>query len=80
MLEQAERIIVYQEGEILHLAKKIWKKDDEVVEKKNIYKCNYPDVFKGKSAHRGDLLAKGLLFEGASVNPELNLDLAYVVK
>ncbi len=80
MHEQAERIIVYQKGDILNLARKIWKKDDEVVEKKNIYKCNYPEVFKGKSAHRGDLLAKGLLMEGASVNSELNLDLAHVVK
>jgi len=76
----AERIIVYQEGEILNKARIIWKKDNEVVEDKNTYKCNYHSVFKGESKHRGDLLAKGMLLDGASVNPELNEDLAFVVK
>ncbi len=78
MHEPAERIIVYQKGEILKLARKLWKKDNEVVERKNVYECNYPDVFNGNSKHRGDLLAKGLLLEGATTNPELNLDLAYI--
>ncbi len=80
MHEPAERIIVYQKGEILQIARKIWKKDNEVVEIKNVYKCNYPDVFKGKSKHRGDLLAKGILNEGLSVNSELDSYLAFVVK
>lgn len=80
MHEPAERVIVYQEGEILQLARKIWKKDNDVVEEKNTFKCNYPDIFKGKSNHRGDLLAKGILLEGSSVNSDLTMDLAYIVK
>ncbi|WP_020587895.1 DUF2974 domain-containing protein [Desulfobacter curvatus] len=80
MHEPAERIIVYQKGEILNAVRKIWKKDNEVVEEKNIYKCDYSQIFKGKSKHRGDLLAKGILLDGASVNPELYEDLAFVVK
>ncbi|SFF79930.1 lipase family protein [Neptunomonas qingdaonensis] len=75
----AERVIVYQKGEILRLVRKLWKKDNEVVKRKNVYECNYPKVFKGKSKHRGDLLAKGLLVEGATANPELSLDLAFIV-
>jgi hypothetical protein len=80
MHEPAERIIVYHEGEILQIARKIWKKDNEVVERKNVYKCKYPDVFKGKSKHRGDLLAKGILGEGALANSDLSPKLAFVVK
>lgn len=79
MHEPAERIIVYQKGEILKLARKLWKKDNEVVKRQNVYRCNYADVFNGNSKHRGDLLAKGLLIEGATTNPELNLNLAFVV-
>lgn len=76
----AERVIVYQKGEILKIVRKLWKKDNEVVKRKNVYECNYPKVFKGSSKHRGDLLAKGLLIEGAATNPELSLDLAFRVK
>lgn len=79
MHEPAERIIVYQTGEILELARKIWKKDNEVVERSSVFKCDYPDLFTRMNKHRGDLLAKGLLIEGASVNPELSPDLAYTV-
>ena len=79
MHEPAERIIVYQKGEILELARKIWKKDNEVVEEKNIFECNYSTVFNGESEHRGDLLAKGILLEGSSVNSDLDSDLAYIV-
>ncbi len=71
MHEPAERFIIYQEGEILQKFRKSWKKVSDVVEAKNIYKCNYPEVFEEKSKHRGDLLAKGLLLHGASVNQEL---------
>ncbi len=77
--EPAERIIVYQDGEILKVVRDFWRKDNDVVDEKNIYTCNYPDVFEGESEHRGDLLAKGLLLHGASTNPELNPDLAAVV-
>ena len=78
--KEAERVIVYQKGEILKLVRKLWKKDNEVVERKNVYKCNYPDVFKGSSKHRGDLLAKGLLSQGVTANSELSLDLADTVR
>jgi pimeloyl-ACP methyl ester carboxylesterase len=79
MHEPAERVVIYQEGEILEEFRKYWKKLPEVVEQKNIYKCNYPDVFveKGKpisdmvNKHRSDLLAKGLLLHGATKNPAL---------
>ncbi|GAB2884811.1 hypothetical protein GCM10027046_11700 [Uliginosibacterium flavum] len=80
MHEPAERIIVYQAGEILDIARKIWKKDNDVVEKSDVFKCDYPDLFNENSKHRGDLLAKGLLMEGALTNPELSPDLAYIVK
>ncbi len=80
MHEPAERIIVYQKGEILKIVRKLWKKDNEVVERENVYKCHYPDVFKGKSKHRGDLLAKGLLAEGVTANSDLSLKLAYEYK
>ncbi|MDK9708529.1 MAG: hypothetical protein OEL83_15915 [Desulforhopalus sp.] len=80
MHEPAERIIVYQKGEILETARKLWRKDNEVVEERNVFQCNYPDIFKDASEHRGDLLAKGILLEGSSVNPDLYPDLAYIVK
>lgn len=75
----AERVIVYQKGEILKLVRKLWKKDNDVVKRKNVYECDYPKVFKGSSKHRGDLLAKGLLVQGAKKNPALKQDLAFTV-
>ena len=69
--EPAERIIVYQKGEILQLFRKYSRKIAEVVDERNVYACDYPDVFGKKSRHRGDLLAKGLLLHGLSANPEL---------
>ena len=69
MHEPAERIIIYQEGEILQKFRKHSKKISDVVAEKNIYKCHYD--FNGESDHRGDLLAKGILIDGAEVNPGL---------
>jgi len=69
--EPAERVIVYQEGEILQKFRKHWKKVNDVVEENNVYKCDYPEIFGDKSRHRGDLLAKGLLIHGTKSNPEL---------
>jgi hypothetical protein len=71
MHEPAERVIVYQDGEVLQKFREHWNKVADVVEEKNIYKCNYSDVFGGESKHRGDLLAKGLLRHGLESNPEL---------
>lgn len=68
----AERVVAYQDGEILQHFRQYWRKFSDVVEEKNIYKCNYAAVFGSESAHRGDLLAKGLLQHGRESNPELN--------
>lgn len=68
--EPAERVIFYEKGEILAVARKIWRKDNEVVETKKIYKCEY--VFPEEmSKHRSDFLALGMLSQGATV--DLNL-------
>ncbi len=80
MHEPARRVIVYQKGEILQIARKLWKKDNEAVDRNNVYKCDYPKVFKGSSRHRGDLLAKGLLSDAVSVDPQLDPALADTVK
>lgn len=69
MHEPAERVIVYQDGEILEKFRENWKKVSDVVNEKNIYKCKYD--FNDESAHRGDLLAKALLIQGVNSNPEL---------
>jgi predicted esterase YcpF (UPF0227 family) len=77
--EPAERVVIYQEGEILELFRTHWKKFSDVVEKRNIYQCNYHDVFADElkhskdviTKHRSDLLAKGLLIHGATKNPAL---------
>jgi putative lipase involved disintegration of autophagic bodies len=74
--EPAERMIVFQKGEILEIVRKLWKKDDEAVGKEDTYQCDYD--FKEK--HRGDLLAKALLEDGASANLELDPSLAAVVE
>ena len=71
----AKRVIIYQKGEILQLVRKLWKKDNEIVKKENVFVCDYPDVFKKKSKHRGDLLAKGILIQAHTVNSDLSLDL-----
>jgi putative lipase involved disintegration of autophagic bodies len=66
--EPAERLIVYEDGEILQLFREHWKKLSDVVEPKNIYRCSFN--FPG-SQHRSDYLALGLLKLGASANPAL---------
>ncbi len=66
--EPAERVIVYEDGEILQVFRKHWKKVSEVVQQKDIYRCSFN--FAG-SQHRSDYLALGLLKLGAAVNPAL---------
>lgn len=68
--EPAERVVVFEGGEILQKFREHWRKVAEVVEKRNIYQCNFkfPD---GVSKHRSDYLALGLLHLGATVDPTL---------
>jgi pimeloyl-ACP methyl ester carboxylesterase len=66
--EPAERVIVYEDGEILQAFRKHWRKVSEVVQPKDIYRCSFN--FAG-SQHRSDYLALGLLKLGATVNPAL---------
>jgi len=66
--EPAERVIVYEDGEILQLFRKHWRKVSEVVQEKDIYRCSFN--FEG-SQHRSDYLALGLLRLGATINPAL---------
>ncbi len=66
--EPAERIVVYEDGEILQVFRKNWRKVSEVVRQKDIYRCSFN--FAG-SQHRSDYLALGLLKLGATVDPAL---------
>jgi putative lipase involved disintegration of autophagic bodies len=58
--EPAERLVVFQQGEILQVFRKHWNKLSEVVEAKNIYRCAF-EFPKGVNPHRSDYLALGLL-------------------
>jgi len=64
----ARRVIVYEDGEILQKLREHYPKIKEVVPKDNIYKCSYN--FTG-SQHRMDRLARALLDNGVTANPEL---------
>jgi putative lipase involved disintegration of autophagic bodies len=70
--EPAERVIFYEDGEILEKVRDVWKKDDEVVETKNIYKCKY-HFPEDMSKHRSDYLALGILGQGADFDKKLKL-------
>lgn len=65
----ATRIIIYEDGEILELVRKHWKKIAEVVPKENIYECTFD--FDGLNRHRADGLASKLLELGATANKQL---------
>jgi putative lipase involved disintegration of autophagic bodies len=69
--QPAARILIYQEGEVLNKLRRIWKKISEVIREGDVYKTKYD--FDGKSNHRGDLLAKGLLEQGKTSNPTLQV-------
>ncbi len=71
--KEAKRVLIYQKGEILKLVRKLWKKDNEVIKRENVFVCDYPKVFGKKSKHRGDLLAKGILTQALTINSELSL-------
>ena len=66
--EPALREIIYEDGEILQIFRRIWKKIPEIVPKENVYRCSFD--FAG-SQHRSDHLAMGLLRLGSEINPEL---------
>ena len=70
--EPAERVIVYEDGEILQAFREHWKKVSDVVQQKDIYRCTFNFAEMSKlSKHRSDYLALGLLNLGATVNPAL---------
>ena len=52
---QAERVLVYEGGEILEVVRKHWKKIFEAVKQENIYKASFD--FGGANKHRSDHLA-----------------------
>ncbi|MDO8932841.1 MAG: hypothetical protein Q7U97_10640 [Rhodocyclaceae bacterium] len=65
----ASRILVYEGGEILAVARKVWRKIFEAVPRENIYKASFD--FGGANRHRSDHLARGLLELGATVDSTL---------
>ena len=67
--KEANRILIFQNGEILEKAREAWPKIFEVVPQERIY--SYSFEFNDENNHRGDCLAYGLLKLGATVNPEL---------
>lgn len=66
----AERVVIYEDGEILERVRQYWNKIVEVVPKDNFYRCSFN--FPG-SQHRIDYLAQQLLIMGTQVNPELDV-------
>lgn len=65
----ATRIMIYEKGEILSVARKFWPKIFQVVPKSNIYKTTFD--FDGNNKHRSDYLALGLLNLGATSDTSL---------
>lgn len=66
--EPAERVIVYEDGEILQLLRQHSRKIAEIVRPQDIHRCSFD--FAGDQ-HRSDYLALGLLKLGATANPSL---------
>lgn len=69
--KQAERIAIYEKGEVLDLARKLWRKDNEVIPKENLYQCNYIHSLNIVKQHSSDLLALGLLKQAARFDGSL---------
>ena len=69
--EEAERIVFFERGEILDIVRKIWRKDNEVIKSRNIYLCDYGFGTGAMTKHRVDLLALGILIQGAKVDASL---------
>ncbi len=66
--KEAQRVIVYEDGEILQKIRAFYPKVKEVVPESSIYKCSFNF---SNSQHRGDKLARGLLEIGSKENLEL---------
>jgi hypothetical protein len=65
----AERVLIFQKGDILEKFRQALPKLSEVVPARNIYEFAFD--FHGLSNHRGDCLAYGLLKLGAEIDPLL---------
>jgi hypothetical protein len=66
----ATRILIYEGGEILTVARKLWKKKfNKAASRENIYKASFD--FGGENKHRPDHLALGLLKLRATVDATL---------
>jgi hypothetical protein len=70
--KEATRIAVYEKGEVLDLARKLWRKDNEVIPRENLYQCNYIRSINIVRQHKSDELALGLLKQAARVDASLN--------
>ena len=57
--EDATRIAIYQEKEILSIIRSLWPKFSEVMNEEDIYQTNFD--FNGVNRHRIDYLAEGIL-------------------
>jgi len=57
--EEATRIAIFQEREILSLLRSLWPKFHEVMDEEDIYQTNFD--FDGVNRHRIDYLAEGIL-------------------
>jgi hypothetical protein len=62
----ANRVLIYQDGEILTLFRAVWRKIYRVVPRQNIYKASFD--FGRVNRHRSDYLALELLKLGATVD------------
>ena len=67
--ENALRVVIYQNGEILEEVRNRWSKVAEVVKPENVYECRYD--FDKANAHRIDVLSLRLAQDAATVNPEI---------
>lgn len=67
--KDAERILIYQKGEILEVVREYWKKISEVIKPTSIYTASFN--FGRTNKHRADFLALHLLEFGAQADPSL---------
>lgn len=70
--EPAERVIFFEDDEILEIVRKFWRKDNEIVSEKDVYQCKYKIGHKPVEAHRSDFLVFGMLQQAASIDQQLN--------
>jgi hypothetical protein len=65
----AKRWAIFQEGDPLQIARRCWAKYHEIMTPEDTCVCRYN--FGGHSPHRMDLLAQGIVKEGAGVDAKL---------